>query len=69
MSSKVEVAIPSFESGSWNEKNGKFRSSTTSKSELPVRANFGYSKAEPKVKGGFALGAYSNSYNTEFQNK
>ena len=45
-------------------KNPQFRSSTTNKSELPVRENLGYTKADPKVKGGFVLGAYGNSYNT-----
>ena len=56
--------MPQYETGTWNQKNAPFNASTTNKRELPVRQVEAFSKAEPKVKGGFSLGNQGNHYRT-----
>ena len=41
----VEMNMPQYETGTWNQKNAPFNANTTNKRELPVRQVEPYSKA------------------------
>lgn len=66
---KLTYEIPSYDSGTWVDKQAKFYASTTSKQELPSREVKPFERAIQVTRSGIDFGGHNNSYASEFKQK
>ena len=62
--SKYDFKIPTYEAGTWNDKNAKFKGQTTNNRELPQRDVKPFEKVTQFTRNGMDLGGHSGSYTT-----
>ena len=55
-------SIPTYESGTWNDKQAKFAATTTSKLELPARQVKPFERAVQAASNGIELGGHVGQY-------
>jgi hypothetical protein len=67
--SKLNFKIPSYETGTWVDKDAKFYGQTTNKRELPQREVKPFEKASQSNRGGIEIGGHTGSYMSEFKGK
>ena len=60
--SKLNFKIPTYEAGTWVDKDAKFLGQTTNKRELPQRDVKPFEKASQANRGGFEIGGHTGSY-------
>ena len=60
--SQNKFEIPTYESGTWVDKEAKFSGQSTNQREFSEKNVEPYKKYETKVKGGFDLGGYKQNY-------
>lgn len=66
---KLTYEIPTYESGTWVDKQAKFYSSTTNKQELPAREVKPFERAVQVTRSGIDFGGHSSAYASEFKQK
>jgi hypothetical protein len=66
---KLTYEIPSYDSGTWVDKQAKFYASTTSKQELPAREVKPFERAVQVTRSGIDFGGHGHSYASEFKQK
>lgn len=54
--------MPTYEVGTWNDKEAKFKGQTTNKRDLPQREVKAFERVAQVTKNGMNLGGHSGSY-------
>jgi len=68
-SNQNKFEIPTYESGTWVDKEARFNAQTTNQREFSSKDVEPYKKHDIKVKGGFEFGSSKPTYETEFKKK
>lgn len=58
----LNFKIPTYESGTWNDKQARFAATTTSKLELPARQVKPFERAVQAASNGIELGGHVGQY-------
>jgi hypothetical protein len=66
---KLTFEIPTYESGTWVDKQARFNASTTNKQELPSRDVKPFERAVQATRPGIDFGGYGAAYASEFKQK
>ena len=67
--SNMDFKIPTYESGTWVDKEARFKGTTTNQKELPARETKPFEKASQAHRPGIELGGHQPNYQSEFKSK